>query len=841
MPKYLEGLGILDTMDNNFLDGVNDPMDLLEGDVSVETVSYDNGEDPSLVSHEAQETIYSGVSRWLLGAGVFLLPLFFLPWTTSFLEFNKQLLILVLAGAALISWLLHVVVSGQLSWRSNPLDKGVAGLLAAAALAAVFSLARFKSLFGLTGNLSDSLVSVLALSIFYFGVVNSFDDKGSRVRAFLGCSLFLVLLYGVLQMAGVYLFKFSFAMSRAFNTVGSVNSLGVIAAASLPFFHKSKQASFMKYLNRAGVFLALAVLIILNWWVLWAITIAGMAMLIALDSLNPAYRPHPAEPGQGRGNMRSGKMSKFLLPMTVIILGVFLMVINFNLSFIKKNLPVEVAPSYGLSGDIARSVLKNSMAFGYGPENFSLAFDQYGAGKLANTTLSAAKFFDATSQVLNWAIQGGLVVLAASAFLLWLIGQSVFKYLNPALAGKSGVNVSSFEDGDIGVISGLAALVAGMFFYPFNLTLMFVAYIMMGLMALALWGGRKRVYNVEERASTSLISSLGFIGGLILVLVGSYFGATLYVSDVKYAQALASQDLNKTANLLVEAINWNGQDDRYYRVSSQAALALLSTELNKKGNDADRITKIQNYLASAINLAKRAVEVAPRESSNWSNLGDVYQSLTGLVDGVDKLAEDSYLKAAELRPGDASFYNKIGSMYLAKSDLSRQLASAGGANAAKFQQEIVPALGKAEENFKKAIDLSDNFGLAIYNLGSVYDRMGKVKEAIGQIEKIAPYNSNQPTIAFELGLLYYRDGQKDKALNQLQRAVLLSPNFANARWYLALLYEERQDIPNAIDQIEKILSVDTNKNNQTVLTKLDELKHGKKTIPPKKVLDSRPL
>ena len=87
----------------------------------------------------------------------------------------------------------------------------------------------------------------------------------------------------------------------------------------------------------------------------------------------------------------------------------------------------------------------------------------------------------------------------------------------------------------------------------------------------------------------------------------------------------------------------------------------------------------------------------------------------------------------------------------------------------------------------------------------------------------------------------YRDNQKDKAFNQLQRAVLLSPDFANARWYLALLYEERQDIPNAIDQLQKILSIDANKDNQTVLTKLDELQRGKKTIPPKKVLDQKPL
>ncbi len=821
-------------MDSNFLN---------EREVDVRMVSYDNPDYDNLDydnsgeatpdNQELQETIYSRISRWLLTVGIFLLPLFFLPWTTSILEFNKQLLLLIIAGTVLIFWLLHLVVSGQLAWRINPLDKGVAGFLLAVSLSTIFSIARFKSLFGLTGSLSDSLVSVLVFSIFYFGIVNVFDDKGSRVRTVLGYSLFVVLLYGVLNMFGVYLVRFPFAMSKAFNTVGSINSLGMIAAVALSLFHKSNLSIF-KYLNigKVGVVLSLAVLVILNWWVLWAVAIAGMATTIALDSLNQRYR------STGTNNTR---ISKFLLPMTVIVLGVFLMIINLDINFLKKDFPVEVAPSFGLSANVAGSVLKKSVAFGYGPENFSLALDQFGAKNLANTTLFSAKFFDSTSQVFNWAVQGGLVVLAAFVFLLWLIGQSIFKYVNPALVGKSGVNISELKDGDVGVISGVAALVVGMFLYPFNITLMFIFYVMIGLVGVSLWGDQKKLFNVEERASTSLISSLGFIGGLILVLVGSYFGATIYISDVKYAKALTAKDINQTTGLLSEATNWNGQDDRYYRTYSQAVLTLLAAELNKKGNDADKTVKIQNYLASAINLAKHATEITPGESNNWSNLGDVYQKLMGLIDGVDKLAEDSYLKAAELRPGDASFYNKIGSMYLAKSDLSRQLAGSGRANASKFQQEIVPNLVKAEENFKKAIDLSNSFGLAIYNLGSVYDRMGKIKEAIGQLEKVAPYNSNQPTLAFELGLLYYRDNQKDKALSQLQRAVLLSPDFSNARWYLGLLYEERQDIPKAIDQLEKILSIDANKDNQTVLTKLEELKNGKKTIPPKKVLDSKPL
>jgi len=820
-------------MDTNFLDG---------GEIDIRTVSYDNpeydntgydnSEESTIVSREPQETVYGKASRWLLCVGIFILPIFFLPLTTGILEFNKQLLLLVLSGATLILWLLHVVVSGQLSWRSTPIDKGILGLLVAVSLATIFSVARFKSLFGLTGSLSDSLVTTLALSIFYFGVVNIFDDKGSRARILLRCSLFLALLFGVLQILGFSVFKFlnismfQFATVKAFNTVGSINSLGVIAAASLPLFYKSKSESYLKYLNMVGVALSLVVLIILNWWVLWVIAVAGMATMIALDSLRSTHQSDHVG--------KNARMSKFLLPMTVIVLGVFLMVIDLDLDSLNKDFPPEFSPSFNLSSDIAKSVIVKNIAFGYGPENFSLAFDKFGAGKLANTTLSGSRFFDSTSQVLNWAVQGGVVMLVAFVFLLWLLARSIF------IAKNENIEIS-WED--TGVISSVVALVVGMFLYPFNITLMFTAYVMMGLMTVSFWNNKKRLFNVEERASTSLISSLGFMGGLVLVLVGSYFGGTLYVSDLKYVQALSSEEMEKATGLLGEAINWNDQDDRYYRVASQAILSLLSTELNKKGveSDTDKKAKVQNLLSSAINLAKRATEVAPEESINWSNLGDVYQKMIGLVDGVDKLAEDSFLKAADLRPGDASFYNRIGSMYLAKSDLSRQLASGGGASAAKFQQEVVSSLVKAQENFKKAIELSDAFGLAIYNLGVVYDRMGKVREAIVQLEKIAPYNSNQPTLAFELGLLYYRDGQKDKSFSQLQRAVLLSPDFSNARWYLGLIYEERQDIPNAIDQMEKILSIDTNKDNQIVLTKLNELQLGKKSIPPKKVLDQKPL
>jgi len=275
---------------------------------------------------------------------------------------------------------------------------------------------------------------------------------------------------------------------------------------------------------------------------------------------------------------------------------------------------------------------------------------------------------------------------------------------------------------------------------------------------------------------------------------------------------------------------------------------LLNKEINRtpeKNEDQQaRTTKIQNLETSAVNLARQATIISPKESNNWVNLGGVYQSLMGLIDGVDKFAAESYAKGIELRPDDASYYLNLGNVYMAKSDIANQLVQAGGAQAEQAKKDSSEALLKAEEVLKKAVDISGNYGLAIYNLGIVYDREGKTGEAIKQLEKVAPANTNQPGLFFELGLLYYRDNQKDKAIGAMQQAILLSPEYANARWYLASIYEERKEYDLAIEQLEKILAVEANKDNETVKTKLQALLNARDSnvkTPVNKAIDQKPL
>src|SRR3989344_3266679 len=310
---------------------------------------------------------------------------------------------------------------------------------------------------------------------------------------------------------------FNFTESRAFNTLGSINVLGMMVAIVLPVFYTNKpENKILGYLSKIGTLAALAVLVVINWWVLWAVAIVGLLAVVVLESLSSSRKA-------------GFRMSRFMFPMTVTVLGIFLVVVGLNLVFVKGNLPVELAPSYKLSGNVAWKVLQENFAFGYGPENFSLAFDKYGAGELRNTTLSGIKLFDSTSQVLNMAVHNGLVGLAALGFMLWLLGWSLVR------------NISKFRNIDIssehiGIISALVAAVVAMFLYPFNLVLALTFYVLLALVVLAVWGNQKVVYNIEEKASLSLVSSLGFIGGLVMALVGLYFISLNYVADVKYAK-----------------------------------------------------------------------------------------------------------------------------------------------------------------------------------------------------------------------------------------------------------------------------------------------------------------
>lgn len=750
-------------------------------------------------------------ARWLIYALVFLVPLFFLPWTSDLLEFNKQFLIFVLSVIALVLYLAQIVRSGRLAMVRSPFNFAVLLFLAAALIVSIFSDLKYQSVFGGFGaGFYQSLVSSVSFAVFFFVAFNVFSFSGdpskeerNKLLNIFGLSAFIALVVGVLEIFGAPVFKtLGISLGRAFNTVGSMNSLGVMAALILIF--SLSRVSFtgpFRHLRLPALFLSFFILLLLNWWVLWVMAVSGLVFAL-VSSL-----------------MADWRISNYFWHSTIIVLGVVFILLNLNLAGVFGiSLPIEIAPSFSASFEIAKSVLMKDTFFGAGPENFQLAYDLYRPQSINDTVFWNIRFSEAASEMFTAAVSLGLVGLAAFLFLIWTGLRAGLK--------------------DRILLPPFIVLVAAWVLYPFNIAIGFAFWFLLFLLALS--SSKKEddlVIELERSPRHSLATSVSFVGIMILAVIGFYFMSIRYFGDIKFVQAVNESEVERQTELLVRSVNLVRGEDVYSRNLGVLLVSRISQEiavLNNAKNETERqasVTRIQNFSASAINLMNDLTNRHGTDAANWLARAQIYESLTNIIEDSNQWAVRMYEEHSKLSPKDPTPYFRIGTVNLNRAEFLRQ---SGGR-----QPEVLESLKAAEESFIKAIELKPNYALAIYNLGVVYERGGRVKDAIRQLEMTKGTNPLDANIAFQLGLLYYRDNQKERSLGEMRRAVTIFPDFSNARWYLALLYEERNDLESALGELYKI--EESNPDNKILASKISDLERGRRSLPPQKVTGVQPL
>ena len=158
-------------------------------------------------------------------------------------------------------------------------------------------------------------------------------------------------------------------------------------------------------------------------------------------------------------------------------------------------------------------------------------------------------------------------------------------------------------------------------------------------------------------------------------------------------------------------------------------------------------------------------------------------------------------------------------MRILRSDAyQQQLPISGRAKRKEAQQNIKLELDKAAEALNQSIQIKPDYALAHYNLGLVYERQGRLQDAIVKLEQVLQTDNKNVGIAFQLAILYYRNNEKDKSLNLFEQIVAIEPNYDNARWYLSTVYEEQGRYDDAIAQVQKV--ADNNVGNQSVQDRL---------------------
>jgi len=629
----------------------------------------------------------------------FLLPIFFAPWSSDALDFNKQALLTLLSFLGLFAWMLKTLVSGKFSLNVNKIHIVVGALFLVYLVSTVFSVMRYGSVWGWPQPTSESLLSIIGIFIVYFLVSNNFSKKEiQQLLILLVISGSLAVLYGLFQIFGWYVIPFSFAKNIAFNTVGQVGSLILFAVLLLPlsivFLVTSKK--YLRLLFVVNIALTFILLLLVGYTFIWWVVLVDSALIVILGII--------------KRNLFDGRW--MFLPMLFLVLSLFFIVLNPQIKWIPQT-PGEIYLSVKSNIAIDSKTLKDSPIFGSGPGTFSYNFAKYKDQIFNQGPLWNINFTTGSSKMLTTVATTGILGFAA---LLVLMASALFY-------GVKYFIVSQSQDKEenlliLGIVTALTAESLAYFLYNANLTLDFVYFTFLAMLVALIFNNEK-TYTLKPSSLLTLITTFAFtlifIFGLgFLLLEGQRYAAEArYVRAIKLLQKSQGETGLKA---LEQAANANPAVDLYFRQLAQVYFANMGAELqNNKDSEDEKSKKIQILVSNALNASKIAVDLSPNNIANWSARGNVYQNLIGLVENADTEAVTSYNKAMELDPINPYYFLQRGAVYYQKKDYK-----------------------KAETDFEQALTLRFNYPDALYFLGLTLDSQNQKDKAVDTFSKLLP-------------------------------------------------------------------------------------------------------
>lgn len=793
-----------------------------------------SGEAASASRQGRLSRVYRGIVHSLLVALCFLTPLFFIPFTVDPLEVNKQTLLVILVFMATLAWLGEMVSKHEVTVRRGWLNIFPAILLVCVLISSITSLAVFQSWVGESSQEYMSFLTTAAFVLFFYLLANNTSELVTQRRLFTALT-FSALLSGLLMLfhaLGATILSPLGVTSTSFNTIGTSNAAAIFLTVvtllvnGLWLTGKRKggslqyQKGWQVAMTVASILLTFVTLILLaalDYWVLWVVVLVGVVILFVFAIMRAEEFP---------------ETGRFVMPMALFVVALLLL---FLPSPLHLNLPVEVTPSYAASWSVATQTLShNSPLFGSGPGTFVFDYTKYRSQDLNSTQFWSFRFDRAISHLLTVLSTLGIIGLLA---LILVIVSIAVRALNRLIIEHEQV------EWKIAYILFVAwgALVVSFFLYSSDLTLQFLFWLLTGLLAGQVMTKKKAIaFNKSPRVG--LAFSFLFVIAAVGIVTGLFITGQRYAAEVAFAQAVNNDQhggsLDTTISDLSHATTFNRLSDIYQRNLAQALLLRVQQEIGANGSiTADKATLVQQLIASSVNTAKAATDLSPNNVANWEIRGAIYREVSPLVGGADQAAVDAYHTSQELEPSSPAQLVSLGQSYIVFSENARALSTSKDADTAKkAQTAVTDNLKKAEDVLNQALTLKSDYAPAHYYLAIVYEREGRLDDAVTKMESVKQYNPLDVGVAFQLGVLYLQQGSNTKAQAEFERAVQLEPNYSDARWFLAALYEQTGQIDKAIVQVQEVLKL--NPDNELVKAKLQRLESGQTSSAPPTPIDT---
>ena len=797
---------------------------------------------------------WTAISRGALILFAALAPIFFLPFTNLPVAVHKELLIFILVLVAFFALLGRILIEGRVRYPGHLLMTALLFLVLVWGTAAFFSFNQLTSLLGSFAT-PDSFFTILLFVLLTLSIAMTFNrpaspkllassptsrsgQRGERdivisLLTFLA-SLSLLGLFELFQLIKIFILPFDFAKNSGFNPVGSVNDVGVLLAFGLVIasglMSSLEISKLLKRLLGLAIIVFILNLVVIDFWAIWVGLVLAMIFMISFLSAGlsssipsipgieesaegggriPGIRGTSSVPGINQG-LQLIYFQKAWLPSIILLISLFFLFIPSPLSKFVQT-PIEVSPSFSATINIATQNLKaGHYLLGSGPNTFGYIFNLYKPAGINQTIFWSTVFNSGASAMTSWI---GTVGILGVLSLLFLIVAFVWTGISGATVRNSSRGIMSVASRAIFV--AVSFLFMMWFLYVANFTVMAFTFWGMGLFlaASASSGQAASLFFKEIRIFTSppktFLFSLLIVALMVGAVIGIYFETNRYIAEIYFSKSLSTSSGQAD---FVSAIKFWQYDERYFQSLSQAIFFQLNDLLAKKDLPPETLrAQFQNVTTNAISAARQAQSLNPQNPFNSVLLGNIYENLIPFIADASSFALSAYSGAVSLDPKNPSNYLALARVEISKNELD-----------------------KAVSNLEKSLELKNDYAPARFLLVQVFDRQGKLADAIKKAEELVMLNNADVGALFQLGFLYYKNSQFNESRQVLERTIELSPNYSNARYFLGLIYDGSTSLTTsdkkakALEQFEKIAEL--NPDNNEIKLILKNLKAGKPAL-----------
>ncbi len=721
---------------------------------------------------------------------IFLLPIFWLPFSFEFLEFNKLYLVFFLSWTGVLLWLLkEILMDKEIRFRWSQLDVLILIFLLITIFSFAFSADKSSGIFGTYGRFSNGFLALFAFFGLYFLIRNNLKlgiEGEEGLITFRGIfnsllfSSFFVLFWAYFSLFGFWL-KIPYLQSIAiFNPVGpSVESLAVFLSLIIllvlsRLLVKKELKRIAKFFYTLFLVLSLPLLLIFDFLSAWILLSLSLIFFVILSLRQVVLKE---------------EIDKFIFPIFLIIIALIFSFLNFEnllagfsgriswaLNFPREQI-LDQRESWAIGFKAVTSNIKNGF-LGSGIGTFLSNFSQFKSDRMNQGFFWQLRWDRPGNNLAE--ILATLGFLGGICFLLILIWLLILIILKKT--DLEGISWKIF----------LFGLIALQFVFYQNMVLGGLFWLGLAIGANLGLSKEKRFPLRDFPGVTLAFETLVIVLALLLV-VGAFFGIRFYLADHYYQKAFLEPDLDKKISFFQKSFNLNPYQPYYQMAFSLALVSRVQQELNAPPEKQDQ-KLMQDLGASAAALANRATLLAPNQILYQQNLADIYRDLA-----ANNLALEAYQKAVLLEPKNPLFYVEVG----------------------KIQAQL-RKFNEARESFKKALDLVPQLAIAKIQLGLLLEQEERTKEAISEFENLVREFPSSSEAYFHLGRLYYNNGETDKAIEQFQEAIRIFPNYSNARFSLALSFEKKGEFEKALEELEIVENL--NPENEVVKKKMEEIK-----------------